>query len=178
MRIVLRAGIFLSLNLSRLRLTDWDVLLLPDAFENLHTLSMAFNIVMDVGLDALLQLASNMVTLDLEANEMVFVLGSPACASLWRPNSPLHHLNMSHNNFTIQSFIGLFFGSWTIPLTDTGYSDAYIPYDAGAGTPILPYLQQTECLNALTYEAHATLHIQRVRALSGITHRTSSLGVF
>ena len=76
------AEIFLSLTLSRLRLMDWDMLLLQDPFKDLHILSVAFNVVTDVGLDVLLQLASNVVTLDLDANDMVFALGSLACASL------------------------------------------------------------------------------------------------
>ena len=74
---------------------------LPDVFDNLHTLSVAFNMVADVSLDVLLRLASNVVTLDIEANEMDFALRSPACKRLWRQNSPLHHLNVSHDSFTI-----------------------------------------------------------------------------
>ena len=75
-KILPRAEIFLSLTLSRLRLPDGDVLHLPDAFGNLPTLSVAFNMVTDVGLDVMLRLASNMVTLDLEGNEMEFALCS------------------------------------------------------------------------------------------------------
>ena len=77
-QIVPRVKVFLSLTLSCLRLPDGYVLHLTDAFDNLHTPSMALNAVTDIDQDVLLRLASNVVTLDLEANKMDFALHSLA----------------------------------------------------------------------------------------------------
>ena len=133
------AEIFLSLTLSRLRLTDVDVSHLPDAFHNLHTLSVVFNTGTNIGLEVLLRLASNVVTLDLEGNKMEFMRGSQACERLWRQNSPLRHLNVSHNSFTIQSLIGLFSGAGGSRLL---MLDAVIPTHPITQVParLLPYL--------------------------------------
>ena len=58
-----------SLTLSRLGLTDQDVLHLPGNLgQNLATLGVVFNELMDVGLTALLTLAPVLASLDLEAN--------------------------------------------------------------------------------------------------------------
>ena len=63
---------------------------------------MAFNRITDAGLANLLLLALNVVTLDLEANAMVFQIDSLAVDRLWHVNSALRHLNVSHNSQTIE----------------------------------------------------------------------------
>ena len=81
-RIVPRQKILLSLTLSQLHLMDTDVAHLPSAFDNLQSLSVVFNRITDDGLANLLHKAPNVVTLDLEAKEMVFQIHSPAVNSL------------------------------------------------------------------------------------------------
>ena len=71
-RDVPREECVMSLTLTRLQLTDADVSQLPDTLPNLHTLSVAYNQITDVGLLALLTGAPNVVVLDLEANKIVF----------------------------------------------------------------------------------------------------------
>ena len=112
---------------------------LPDMSDNLHTLSVAFTTVTNISLDVLLRLASNLVTLDLESNEMESALHSPACERLWCQNIPLRHLNASHKKITIQSFIGLFWGAGRSHLLTM---DAAMPAHPMAQVPIrlLPYL--------------------------------------
>ena len=101
---------FLSLALSCLRLTDNDVANFPDALHNLHTLSGAFNLITDAGLSVLLRLAPNVVTLDLGANEMVFAIWNPGVFPLWRTDSSLRHLNVSHNAPNIESLTSFCWG--------------------------------------------------------------------
>ena len=55
-RSVPRMDHFLSLTLSCLRLTDNNVSNFPDVLHNLHTLPVAFNLIMDAGLLVLLRL--------------------------------------------------------------------------------------------------------------------------
>ena len=105
-----RAEHILSLTLVCLKLTNNDVSNFPDALHNLHTLSVAFNQITDVGLSDLLGLDPNVVTLDLEANEIVLAIWTQAVYQLCWADSPLRHLNVSHNTPTIESLICLCWG--------------------------------------------------------------------
>ena len=100
----------MSLTLTHLQLTDEDVSKFPETLPNLHTLSVAFNQITDVGLSDLLGWAPNVVVLDLEANEVAFAIWTQAVTQLWRANSPLRRLNVSHNIPTIQSLTGFCWG--------------------------------------------------------------------
>ena len=91
-------------------MTDEDVSKFPETLPNLHTLSVALNQITDVGLSDLLGWAPDVVVLDLEANEIVFAIWTQAITQLWRANSPLRHLNVSHNIPTIQSLTGFCWG--------------------------------------------------------------------
>ena len=73
-------------------------------------LSVWFNKITDDGLDTLLMMALKLVTLDLEANKIVFDINSPAVDKLWSADSALRHLNISHNSQTKQSLTYLFRG--------------------------------------------------------------------
>ena len=106
---------------------------------------MAFNLITYAGLADLLRLAPNVVTLDLEANEMAFDIGSPAVNSLWCKNSSLRHLNVSHNSQTIESFTGL---CWGAGLSSLLTLDAAMSYRAATNVParLMPYLLTNKVL--------------------------------
>ena len=67
-----RPPLLTSLTISHIKLVDSDIRVLQDSFENLNTLSVAFNHITDAGLIILLRMAPNVMTFDLEANAMVF----------------------------------------------------------------------------------------------------------
>ena len=100
----------MSLTPTRLKLINNDVSNFPDTLHNLHTLSVAFNQITDEGYSDLLGLAPNVVTLDLEANEIVFAIWTQAFYQLWRADSPLRHLNVSRNTPMIESLTCLCWG--------------------------------------------------------------------
>ena len=92
----------LSLTLSGLELTNHDVHHLPrNLGQNLDTLGVAFYALTDNGLDALLMLAPELTSLDLEGNEIKFAPTSTGVDQLWRPEGRLIHLNAPCNHFTI-----------------------------------------------------------------------------
>ena len=95
--------------LGRLALTDRDVHNFPVSLgKNLDTLGVPFNEIMGSGLIKLMMRASELVSLDLEGNAIEFDPRSQGVDLLWRERSHLHHLNVSCNNFAIQSFIRFF----------------------------------------------------------------------
>ena len=111
----------LSLTFTRLQLTDEDVLRFPSHMPSLHTLSVAFNQITDSGLVTLRAIAPNVEVLDLECNEMLFNIGTPAAFLLWKEDSPLRHLNVSHNIPTIENLTSLF---WKVGLSNLQTFDA------------------------------------------------------
>ena len=115
----------MSLTPTRLKLINNDVSNFPDTLHNLHTLSVAFNQITDEGLSYLLGLAPNVMTLDLEANEIVFAIWTQAVYQLWRVDSQRRHLNVSHSTPTTESLTCFCWGvglSSLIPL-DAAMSD-------------------------------------------------------
>ena len=96
----------LSLTLSGLGLTDQDVHHLPrNLGHNLDTVGVAFSTLTDNGLDTLLTLAPELISLDLEGNEIKFTPTSAEVDRLWRAEGRLIYLNASCNHFTIFSYI-------------------------------------------------------------------------
>ena len=95
-----------SLTLSRLGLTDKDVLHLPGNLgQHMDTLGVAFNELTDIGLTALLTLAPALALLDLESNEIEFAPTSAGVDMLLRAERRLFHLDTSCNRFTTHSYI-------------------------------------------------------------------------
>ena len=94
--------------LSHLDLTDRDIQQIHATLVGLNMLSVSFNKITYDGLDTLLTMAPNLVTLDLEANEIASEINRQAVRKLWSADGSLRHLNVSHNSLTKQSLTCLF----------------------------------------------------------------------